>query len=503
MNAAAPSAVAALAAALDGAPAQGMGWPEALPLHRELLPAEVFPVDALGPVLAPAVEVIGRVVQSPVAVAAQAVLAAAGLAAQGHADVELDGRRVPLALYLLSVAESGSRKTGADRVALHPVRTVERELHAQHRIAKSSFESRALAWRRASEAAAKAGRTLQAREEALAALGPAPEPPALPLLVTTEPTFEGLLKLFTVGRPSLGLFSDEGGGFLGGHAMSPDHRLRALTGLSDLHDGKPISRVRSGDGAGVLFGRRLALHLMVQPVVAPALLGDRLALEQGFVPRCLVVWPESTLGRQVYVAEDPTSAPGFTNFERVMLHLLREPFLVSDDDGRELRPRQLPLAPAAKAIWIRFHDWACHHNGAERALEPVRSFAAKVPDHALRLAGVTTIASDPEAGEISLERVEAALVLARHYLGEALRLHGQAAVDGDLLLASRLLAWTRAQGGRFSLVDAYQRGPAAVRDRATAGRLVEILEAHGWCRRLAGGAEVNGVRRRDVWEVRP
>ncbi len=36
--------------------------------------------------------------------------------------------------------------------------------------------------------------------------------------------------------------------------MSEDHQLKTATGLSELWDGKRISRVRSGDGAALLYG---------------------------------------------------------------------------------------------------------------------------------------------------------------------------------------------------------------------------------------------------------
>jgi hypothetical protein len=45
-----------------------------------------------------------------------------------------------------------------------------------------------------------------------------------------------LTKAFANGWPSLGLFADEGGQFIGGHGMSDDAKLRTATGLSRLWD---------------------------------------------------------------------------------------------------------------------------------------------------------------------------------------------------------------------------------------------------------------------------
>ena len=52
----------------------------------------------------------------------------------------------------------------------------------------------------------------------------------------------------------------------------------------------------------------------------------------------------------------------------------------------------------------------------------------------------------------------------------------------------------------MSLPDIYQRGLNAIGDKATAARIVGILEDHGWLTRVEGGGVVAG-RRRDVWAI--
>jgi hypothetical protein len=48
-----------------------------------------------------------------------------------------------------------------------------------------------------------------------------------------------------------------------------------------LWDDGETRRVRVGDGAAMLLGRRLTVHLMVQPDVAGIMLSDRLLADQG------------------------------------------------------------------------------------------------------------------------------------------------------------------------------------------------------------------------------
>jgi Protein of unknown function (DUF3987) len=241
------------------------------PLMRELPPADPFPVDALGDVLAPAARAIHDRVQAPLAICGQSVLAAATLAAQAHADAELPTRQLkPLTNYYLTIAATGERKTAVDTEALWPVRKREAAHRENHDGERREHENSRLAWEKARDAATKAANGDRARiKTALDVLGPAPLPPLEPLLTCPEPTYEGLCKLFATGWPSLGIFASEGGQFIGGHGMSDDAKLRTAAGLSAAWDGEPIKRVRGGDGVTVLPGRRLAMHLMARPTWRP------------------------------------------------------------------------------------------------------------------------------------------------------------------------------------------------------------------------------------------
>ena len=125
-------------------------------------------------------------------------------------------------------------------------------------------------------------------------------------------------------------------------------------------------------------------------------------------------------------------------------------------------------------------------------------------EHAGRLAAVLTVLADPDAMEVDENAMESGIALARHYAAEMLRLQGGALIAPDLLLAQRLLEWWQARTDpQCHLAAIYQTGPGALRDAATARRIVSVLEEHGWLRRLIPGTEVGGVARRDAWELVP
>src|SRR5262249_37779950 len=143
------------------------------------------------------------------------------------------------------------------------------------------------------------------------------------MLTADEPTFEGLAKLFSRGHPSLGIFSGEGGAFIGGHGMNDEAKLRTATGLSNFWDGEPIRRVRATDGSSILVGRRLSLHLRVQPAIADLLLTDEIVGGQGLLSRMLMVRPASLAGTRFSKPERSTTPLALARYDAHMQQCLR------------------------------------------------------------------------------------------------------------------------------------------------------------------------------------
>jgi hypothetical protein len=476
------------------------------PLMRELPPADPFPVDALGDVLGAAARAIHDRVQAPIGIGAQSVLGAATLAVQGHADVVLPigpGQVRPLSCFLITVAATGERKTACDAEALWPVRKHETALRSRHDVDMPSYANDKIAWDKARDEAVRRGKGDRAAiKAALDRLGPAPVMPLHPMLTCPEPTFEGQCRLFAAGWPSLGIFAAEGGQFIGGHGMSEDNRLKTAAGLSSLWDGEPIRRVRAGDGAATLPGRRLAAHLMAQPAVADIWFRDRLLADQGLLSRLLVTAPDSAAGARFHRDERPETNRDLKRYGARLLDIFEAPMPLVVDRPNELAPRQVALSATARRLWVEFADHVESQLARDGELQPIAGLANKLPEHASRLAGVLTLVRDIEAGEIASAEMAAGIVLAQHYAAEALRLDGGCRISADLRLAQRVLDWLlRWRESAISLVDLYQRGPGAIRDSAAARKVVAALEEHGWLLRIREGAVIAGERRREAWRI--
>ncbi len=458
-------------------------------LHRQLPAGEEFPVDSLGSVLSGAAWALRESIQAPLAMCAQSVLAGACLAVQALADIEVDGRTIPLSCFFETIGESGERKSSVDSEVLREHRAYQSELEADYRREWLRYENSDLAYKKAREEALKKAKGYVEKQDALTFLGPPPEPPRLPRLLASEPTLEGLFKLLQNGRPSVGIFNDEAGTFIGGNGLNDENRLKMAAGLSSLWDGKGLDRVRGGDGAHSLRGRRVCAHLMAQPGVAAKLFSDTLIVEQGLVSRFLPCFPQTTRGTRFYSGLNLTTDKRLLAYHDRVRSLLREPAQTRTGDDGALDSAAIPLSTAAKTLWRKFHDLIEQQSGPGSELERIKGFANKTPEHALRLAGILAVFDNSHTTAIDLDHMAAGCELAQFYILEALRLFDAGVCDPKLELAGKVLAW--AQSFEFvHLAQIYQFGPYGVRDAATARDIAGILSAHGWffSRRKRDGA---------------
>lgn len=475
------------------------------PLLREIPAGEAYPVAALGPLQA-AVEAVRGFTQAPVAIPAASALAVASLAVQGFADVETLGGFAPVSLYFLTIAQSGERKSSCDKPLLQGLREYERE---QSEIYAAAFKT----WANASElhdakkkgalrdAASASPDKRTAAEADLAALGDAPEGPILPDRTASEPTLEGLFRAFLQGQPSLGLFSDEAGQFLGGHAMNADNRMKTLGGLNSLWDGSEIKRTRAGDGVFTLRGRRMALHLMAQPVVMHGFISDPLASGLGFLPRCLICEPASSIGQRFSTSARRDDAALSIFAARLKSILSRT--MPTWDDGRTLKPASLTLTPSARALLVAFSDTIEAAQAPRGALSHITGTASKVAEQAARIAGVLTLWADLEAHEVQPAVMADAITLAQFYLSEASRLASAATVSGEIDRAEALRKWLLEGWTETEVLvrDVVRLGPNPLRESPKARAALGILERHGWLVALDPGTVVRGAPRAESWRI--
>lgn len=476
------------------------------PLRRPVPPPEPYPVAELGPILQPAAESLRRVIQAPDAVCGASVLAAASLATQALANVEIDGREIPLSLWLLTVAESGERKSAIDAEAMRAARDYEKELAKAYELEQRAHAAELAEWEaRCADAKKAAGKSKGVGlADALRAIGPAPPPPLIPRLIVGDFTAEGLAKLLAGGWPSVGAFTDEAALVFGGHGMTKETVTRTAGTLCKLWDNGTLDRVRALDGATKLYGRRLALHLMAQPVIAERALSDDVLAGQGFLARCLLAWPESTAGTRSYRAESLRDDPALARMACRLGELHRQPLPLAEGERQELRPRALRLSPDAKVVWVSLHDAVEAGMGPGGQFATAKPWASKTPEQALRIAGVLALLESDAVQTITADTMARAAELALWHLHEAVRLAGTAELSPEVRDAEALLNWCH-ETGRALLYssEALRLGPARIRDRGAFTRAMGELERAGWAEPVEGGMELDGHHRRNVWRIVP
>ena len=478
--------------------------PEKRPLYRTTAPAAEYPSNALGP-LNEAAAAICHSTQAPFALAAQSVLAAATLAVQAQRDVELPGAgRRPLTEFFVSVAESGERKSTVDRLALSAVFQIEAEWRQEAERENHSYQCKKTAWDAAREhAKRKLKGDMAGISSALDALGPEPKAPLHPMLLVSDPTPEALTLHLARSRPMAGIFTAEGGLLIGGAAFTDDSRMKTAALLNVLWDGDAVRRQRVGTGNSFFAGRRCSAHIMVQPVVAETVLSDNLLNGIGFIARMLIAAPPSTAGTRLHREAPIGTSMQIENYnQRLRFLLLRGTASGNSTEG--VNPPVMRLESGARTAWITFHDACERALAANGPLAEIRAFAAKLPEHAGRIAAVLAMYADPETMVVPPWAMECSIALATYYANELLRLRSGAAVGMELQQAQRLLVWWQnLPSPELHLTTVYQNGPASLRHSKDARRAIATLEEHGWAERLPPGSVVEGTPRKYAWRLVP
>ena len=478
------------------------------PLARQTVKAMKFPVDALGPELSAMAKDLQLATEAPMAICCSSLLAAASLAAQAHVDVVVDGRVSPSSLYVMTIADSGERKTTVDNAVLIPHRSHEKKEWVAHLEKAQSVKIEAAIYNSQREAIIKDNGKYKTKEEKLIAIGLLSKPEELkrPYMIFEDATIEALIKRLSRDRPSVGLFSAEGGMFLTGHSMQKELMLRTIASLSKLWDGKAVDRdtISDFDDTIPLYGRRLAAHFMIQPRMAMQILGNTSMQSQGVLSRFLISWPDSTIGTRFGVrsVKMNQSVNAGTYYAR-MTKILEERLPIEDGKLGELKPRQLQLSMRAREIWGTFNNSIEKRMGKDGDLRMLVAFCNKSGEQAARIAAVLTLVDNVNATQIDGDQMRQAVSIMHYYVSEVSRVFCQGSVGDDLRHAQELLDWIYQQEGRKHVYPSmvYQYGPPLFRTREKAIKALETLETHGYLLKETNNTEVDGKKRKESWRV--
>ena len=424
------------------------GWPDPLPLTAKIEP-EPYPLDAMPETLRAAVEEVRAFTKAPIPLVASSALAALSLAVQAHADVKrAEKLQGPTGLFLLTVADSGERKSTCDGFFMQAIRDYEAEqteaakpLIKDHKAAMEAWEAKRGGIKEKIRQLSKGGKPAREQEEALRDLEhDKPEPPRVPKLTYGDSTPEALKWELAKSWPSGGVVSSEAGLVFGSHGMGKESVMRNLATLNQLWDGANIATERRTTESFTVRGARLTIALQVQEATLRSFF-DRsggLARGTGFLARFLLAWPESTQGHRPFT-DPPDSWPALARFNQRIAGILEQDVPI-DEDGA-LSPAVLPLAADTKAAWVMFHDAIEGELRSGGELYDVRDVASKTADNAARIATLFQIFEHGSGGAVGLAAFEGASRIAAWHLHEARRFYGELALPEEQADAARLDSW--------------------------------------------------------------
>jgi putative DNA primase/helicase len=353
----------------------------------------------------------------------------------------------PTGLFLLTIADSGERKSTCDGFFTKTIRDYEEEQAEAAKPDLKRYKADIEAWEAQRSGIkdkirqlAKENKPTDVLKSTLRNLqDDKPEPPKIPRLMYADATPEALAYGLAKQWPSGGVVSAEGGIVFGSHGMGKDSVMRNLATLNQLWDGTSLTIDRRSVESFTVRGARLTVALQVQEPTLREFFSKSGALARGtgFFARFLVAWPESTQGFRPFT-EAPANWPALAAFNTRLKEILNQPVNI-DDDGA-LTPIMVSLSPEAKRAWVEYHNEIESKLASGGELHDVRDVASKSADNAARLAALFQM-FEHGTGVISDDCFESASQITAWHLTEARRFFGELALPEEMVDAVRLDGW--------------------------------------------------------------
>lgn len=410
--------------------------PKPLPLMPDIGKPHPYPVDALPAIIRDAVCAIAERVKAPEALAGQCVIGAAVYLALTRADAKnAIGGQMPVNTAMLSLADSGDRKSSCHDLAFLPIANQQKDLAREYVRQLKEYDDGMVGLK---------GKELKDYQDSN-------DPPVDMTSIYSDATFERVAGDLIAGKPVVFWDTDEGGQMLGGASLKADTRVATIGGLTKLLDNGSVSRMRSrgnAEASGSAFNRRFTIHLMAQDVTVREALHDPLLRGQGFLPRFLLTAPAPLKGERMLTWEEYQKQQQAGNDDRRLkrywarISELMQTREYIDPDTSEVTPPVMELTLDADRLWLDFFNETERESGRFGELGQISAFASRVGDQARKLA--TALAVFEKLDHVDGDCMKSAIALVRHSISEWLRHTAGATVDKDLQDAATVMDWLTA-----------------------------------------------------------
>ncbi|MBN3777355.1 DUF3987 domain-containing protein [Burkholderia sp. Ac-20345] len=374
---------------------------------------EPFPWQVLPETIRGAVIEICRNDKVAVPIAVQAVISAVSLSCQDLIWIDRGiGENSVCSLYMLTVTDTGARKSRADGTVTSAIEVYDRGKRAEYsaRIEEGTYLSKerrrtiaelekdSRAWRRQIRTLTirgpkDDGKTVEAAkaeleevERRLAELSREESEyrePRLQRVLYSKIPIRQLEQSLAENWPSAGLFSDEAAGILNARGESD------MSSLDKLWEGKAIDVVgRTARESFFVEDPRLTMSLMVQPIVFDRFLERKgeLAKGIGFMSRVLLSRPDTPYGKRII----DTSVPRLTDWTELFNSRVRVLLSHGHSDIalRAQGRKTLYFSQTAQQAWERDFNEMERATADDGILVYEREFVNRYAEHVARLAAL-------------------------------------------------------------------------------------------------------------------
>lgn len=441
-----------------------------------------FPVYMPLPIIERAVGEAQNNIKAPRSLVFFGALSAVAIALQGLVDVRKpNGQCVPTSLMLLSIANSGERKSTVENVFLEGVRRFQKEISSRRNGEIKEWEVLQDIWREKYKSILKvikkktvSGECARVEEEALIKhrLAMPKAPCAFKMLyedATSEALFRGLCKDY----PSAGLISSEGGGVINGRAFGD------LSKQNSIWSGDTVTVDRVSVGSYELTNVRLTVSMMVQGKMFDDYIQrhGELSRGSGLWARFLVCRPSSTQGSR-FINNGVMSWEHRDDFLARLSVLLKQN---GDLERSQERERKIvEFSAAASERWFYIFNYIESEISLGGRFEGAGDHASKLAENIARVAALLHY-FEFGAGQISVETLDAAISICFWCSDEFLKVFlPPSETETDAVDLDFWLQRHRVSGARY-IPKNYVRqfGPGKLRDKKRLDRALEALVARG------------------------
>lgn len=381
-----------------------------------------------------------------------AALSAMAVACQGVVDVAFpNGNIVPTSLNLLTIAETGERKTALENWFFNPIKQFQKAKKEESECDQKSYYRKLKNWQSGEKSLSRKWTKAFENEEPLEEIeqrqiqhdASKPQPPRNHQFIYENTTPIALAYGLYENLPMACLVSSEAGSILEGKAMED------LPMLNSIWSGSPLDVTRRSSTSFTLNEPRLTMALMAQPKVIERFLEKRgeEAMDNGFLSRLLVIKPASMIGKREGNGR-PVNATIMESFNERIKTLLETSIYILKKPNKSRR--KLVFTPSAKERWreinLNIEQSQMEHGKYYHA----RGHGSKLMDNITRVAAIIHTFEGYE-GDIGTSLLEYSYQLCNSYSNHFIQY--MASTPEIVIFANHLVREIRKHGAPIGLDD--------------------------------------------------